>query len=83
MTIAFPHRNYRATLGTERLPILIEPTRVETGRGVISIVEQPGAVTCVLRAWFKTPGIRVTVLALLTGVGSCSGFCLPRSGGIS
>ena len=36
-----------------------------------------------LRAWFKTPGIRVTVLALLTGVGSCSGFSQPRSGGIS
>src|SRR5208282_6252269 len=35
------------------------------------------------RAWFKTPAIRVTVLALSTGVGSCSGFCLPRSGGIS
>ena len=34
-------------------------------------------------AWFKTPAIRVTVLALSTGVGSCSGFCLPRSGGIS
>ncbi len=29
MTIAFPHRNYRATLGTERLPILIEPTRAD------------------------------------------------------
>ena len=36
-----------------------------------------------VRAWFKTPAIRVTVLALSTGVGSCSGFCLPRSGGIS
>src|SRR5208337_4367628 len=35
------------------------------------------------QAWFKTPAIRVTVLALSTGVGSCSGFCLPRSGGIS
>ena len=34
-------------------------------------------------AWFKTPAVRVTVLALSTGVGSCSGFCLPRSGGIS
>ena len=34
-------------------------------------------------AWFKTPAIRVTVLALSTAVGSCSGFCLPRSGGIS
>ena len=34
-------------------------------------------------AWFKTPAIRVTVLPLSTGVGSCSGFCLPRSGGIS
>ncbi len=31
----------------------------------------------------KTPAIRVTVLALSTGVGSCSGFCLPWSGGIS
>ena len=38
---------------------------------------------CRDRAWFKTPAIRVTVLALSTGVGSCSGFCLPRSGGIS
>ena len=36
-----------------------------------------------IEAWFKTPGIRVTVLALLTGVGSCSGFCQSRSGGIS
>ena len=36
-----------------------------------------------IEAWFKTPAIRVTVLPLSTGVGSCSGFCQPRSGGIS
>jgi len=36
-----------------------------------------------LMAWFKTPTIRVTVLPLSTGVGSCSGFCQPRSGAIS
>ena len=43
----------------------------------------PAFEPCRKRAWFKTPAIRVTVLALSTGVGSCSGFCLPRSGGIS
>src|SRR5271166_6372438 len=42
-----------------------------------------GSISADVRAWFKTPAIRVTVLALSTGVGSCSGFCLPRSGGIS
>ena len=66
------------------------------GRLAVSVLvdkRNPASRICGLRkscerarsfgAWFKTPAIRVTVLALSTGVGSCSGFCLPRSGGIS
>src|SRR5208337_4204769 len=75
------------------LPQLYRPAHPKRVRAeVVRIGSSPGcpanwtAYACrtqPLRAWFKTPGIRVTVLALLTGVGSCSGFSQPRSGGIS
>jgi hypothetical protein len=54
--------------------------RLDVSSGNVSGRE---TMTSPVQAWFKTPGIRVTVLALLTAVGSCSGFCQSRSGGIS